>query len=260
MRRPPLPPAAHRPTVTALGLGLAAAAALASCGGGSSAGSTTYQPSLGSGGWLVIDLRAGTATAVISDPGIGSVTALVLKRLDGVSFLGVTEVSKGQWSTLMGSAPWAELTAASLADGASVDPARPANNISFDQAQAFAAALAARTGLAMGLPSVGQYQEAVGAGPFPWGAASDAATVSAYASVTDTSASVGHLRAVGAATASNGFYDLIGNVREWTAAGAAFGGSSFDSLASIRATPLVATVDPAVSHPLYGLRIACALP
>jgi len=261
MRIPPAPARARiRPRPGPGSGALVCAVVLAACGGGGSSGTTTYQPSIGSGGWLVISLVDGSATAVIADPGIGSSTTLVLKRLDGTSFLGVTEVSKGQWSTLMGSAPWSDLTSAMLGDGASTDPARPANNISLVSAQAFVTALAARTSLGTSLPTVGQYQEAVGSGPFPWGAASDPATVSAYASVTDTSATVGHLRAVGTATASNGFYDLIGNVREWTAAGSAYGGSSFDSLDSIRNAPLVDTVDPTISHPLYGLRVACAVP
>jgi hypothetical protein len=259
--RPPSPVrarAARRRSATVIAI--SCAVALAACGGGGSSGSTTYQPSIASGSWLVINLVNGSATAVIDDPGIGSPTSLVLKRLDGSTFLGVTEVSKGQWSTLMGTVPWSDVTSAMLGDGASTDPARPANNISFDQAQAFVAALATLTSLGISLPTVGQYQEAVGSGPFPWGAASDPATVSAYASVTDTSAAVGHLRAVGTATASNGLYDIIGNVREWTTAGSAFGGSSFDSLDSIKSTPLVETVDPSVSHPLYGLRVACAVP
>ena len=248
------------PRRSPVAIALISTAILGGCGGGGSSGTTTFQPSIGDGTWLVVDLVDGRSTAVVDDPGIGSPTTLVLIRLDGTTYLGVTEISKGQWSTLMGTAPWSELTSDLLGDGASGDPGRPANNISLDQAQAFATALAQLTNLGMSLPTAAQYQEAVGSGPFPWGSATDPATVAAYASVTETSATVGHLRAVGTATASNGMYDLIGNVREWTTAGTAFGGSSFDSLDSIRTTPLVATVDPSTSHPLYGLRIACAVP
>jgi hypothetical protein len=230
---------------------------IASCGGGGSAGTTNYQPSIGSGSWLVIDLDTGTATAVVADPGIGTATTLVLARLDTNTFLGVTEISKGQWTTVMGTAPWSDITPQILGDGASADPARPANNISFNQAQAFIAAMGVLTRLSLTLPTVAQYREAIGSGPWPWGSATDAATVGPFASVTDTSAAVGILRSVGSATPANGFYDIIGNVREWTTAGTAFGGSSLDSLDSILASPELQTVGPAISHPLYGLRLAC---
>jgi hypothetical protein len=229
----------------------------ASCGGGGSSGTTNYQPSIGNGSWLVIDLTTGSTTAVESDPGIGSATTLVLARLDANAFIGVTEISKGQWTTVMGTAPWSDITPQILGDGASGDPARPANNISFTEAQAFIAAIRALTRLSATLPTAAQYQEAIGPGPWPWGSATDAATVGPFASVTDTSATVGILRAVGTATPANGFYDIIGNVREWTTAGTAFGGSSLDSLKSIQASPEIQTVGPTISHPLYGLRLAC---
>jgi len=246
--------------VRALGVLTATFILLGSCGGGGgSSGTTDYQPSIAAGNWLIIDLSTGATTAVLSDPGVGTTTKLVVKRLDSTSFLGVTEVSKGQWTTIMGTAPWADITTQILADGASEDPGRPANNISYMDAQAFIAAVSSRTHLSVSLPTPAQYEEAVGAGPWPWGSATDAATVGQYASVTDTSTTVGHLVAVGTSTPVNGLYDIIGNVREWTTAGTAFGGSSFDTLDSIKATPLVNTVGTTTEHPLYGLRLACAV-
>jgi len=242
-----------------LGLLLVSLWLVTSCGGGGSSGTTNYQPSIGSGSWLVIDLNAGTSTAVETDPGFGTATTLVLAKLDTNTFLGVTEISKGQWTTVMGTAPWSDITAQILGDGASEDPSRPANNISYVQAQAFIGALSTRTRLSASLPTSAQYQEAVGTGPWPWGSATDAATVGPFASVMDTSAAVGKLRSVGTATPVNGFCDIIGNVREWTTTGSAFGGSSLDSLDSIRTSPEIQTVGPTINHPLYGLRVACAV-
>jgi len=254
--RHPLP-AASRNLLILLG---ALAVAVTSCGGGgTNSASTTFSPSISNGQYIIVDLNSGATTVSVTNPGIGTATTLVLARLDTNTFLGVTEISKGQWTTVMGTAPWADISAQILGDGASEDPSRPANNISFDQAQSFIVTISTRTHLGAALPTVAQYQEAIGTGPWPWGTATDAATVGPYASVMDTNATVGKLRAVGTATPANGFYDIIGNVREWTTTGTAFGGSSLDSLDSIRASPEIQTVGPTVSHPLYGLRVACAV-
>jgi formylglycine-generating enzyme required for sulfatase activity len=236
-------------------LAVAAVLAVVGCEGTAGA-SSTYQPGLSHGTYLLVSLVDGAVTTAVADPGLGGPTRLVLRHV-GAQFLGVTEVTKGQWQTVMGSQPWSTVPTEVCPAASADDVLQPACAISREQAVLFTVRVSGLSGLPLSLPSLATYQALSGALAFPWGDASDVATVGRYASVRETAARVGVLHEVGVAEPTGGFYDLIGNVREWTADDGAYGGSSLDNLAAIQAMPVITTVAPVIAHPLYGLRIAC---
>jgi formylglycine-generating enzyme required for sulfatase activity len=232
------------------------ASTFAGCGASPASASSTFQPSLSHSTYLMLSLPDGAVTTSVDDPGLGSAGILVLRHL-GDHFLGVTEVTKGQWLAVMGTRPWSTVPASAFPEASQDDPLQPACAISQEQAQSFAARLAGATGLPISLPALATYQDVLAGAMFPWGNAADLATVARFASVRETAATAGILHEAGASEATDGFYDLIGNVREWTAEGGAFGGSSLDNLAVIQASPVVMTVSAAIAHPLDGLRVSC---
>jgi formylglycine-generating enzyme required for sulfatase activity len=126
--------------------------------------------------------------------------------------LGQTEITKGQWDAVMGTALWAELPAV-LAD-----PLTPATAMNLDHIQTFIAALNELTGEHFRLPTEAEWEYACRAGTtteYYFGDSTD--NMSDYAWWEEKSLSVGtdHAQAVAQLLPNNfGLYDMTGNVWE----------------------------------------------
>jgi len=92
-------------------------------------------------------------------------------------------MTKGQWRAVMGTQPWTAVPDSICPQALGDDPLQPACNVSRTDALQCAAQLATMTGLPFSLPSSATYQALLGGSPFPWGSATDVATVSPFASV-----------------------------------------------------------------------------
>lgn len=275
----------HLTWVAAPGL-LALLALLAGCGGGGGgAGQLAADVAATQAEFQVLDLDTGTVKPAASIAGLATDQTyrgryLVVNRLpeQGSSvgqapgtyaaqgdetlhqttqppcYVGVFELTRGQWRHITGSEPWTTLQPASLASG--TDDALPACGISFEQAVAGLAAARAR-GLDLRLPDDDTWEAIArhGGGVFPWGDARDAATVGAAAVVGETLGGTDGPRPVGGrAAAPSGCYDLVGNVAEWSAAGNLRGGSWADTLSLARPAN-IREADPDVAYATAGLRV-----
>jgi formylglycine-generating enzyme required for sulfatase activity/serine/threonine protein kinase len=116
-------------------------------------------------------------------------------------FIQTTETTQAQWEALMGVREFEH-------EGAD----RPAERVTWDEAQQFMKKLAQRTGMRASLPTEAEWEVACRAGaPTRWYTGSDAAKVSTIAWVGRTETSpVARLR-----PNTLGLYDTCGNVWEW---------------------------------------------
>ncbi len=258
-----LPHVPTRSTAIALALMLTSGSFfITGCGGGSSSTSTNT-PSPFSGTYLTVSLSSGvyspSSTRSLATPSLvgTSRTALTdppdtitFQRLSNGSYLAITEITRYQWTLVMGTTPWS-IVPSSL-QGTATDSRLPANNLSRDDAVSFASAVAARCSLAVRVPAMVDYQAAYGGAghDFPW--TSGVAGV-AYSTVRESNSS--GPTAVSTYDEVRGFYDLIGNVREWTTGGQLVGGGWLDNLNVSGLNKPMLTVDPDVRHPLAGLRL-----
>lgn len=231
------------------------------CGGGS-ASSSTNTPSPFSATYLTVSLTTGVyspSTTRLAPLTTGTVTTkalsdpadtIVFKRLTNGSYLATTEVTRYQWTLVMGTTPWVGVS--SSIQGSSSDTQLPASNISRDDATAFAAAVATRCSLAAKVPTVPDFQDAFGGAghDYPWSGALTATTVATLRESGTTGPT-----AVGTYVEINGFYDLVGNVREWTLDGHLVGGGWLDNAAVAKLSKAMLTVDPDIRHPLSGVRL-----
>lgn len=232
------------------------------CGGGSSS-SSTNTPSPFSGTYLTISLSTGvyspSSTRSLSlTPTLGTSgsslpdppDSITFQRLANGSYLAITEITRYQWTLVMGTAPWSSVP--SSLQGSSSDSLLPANNLSLDDANAFAAAVATRCSLSVRVPALADYQSAYG-GPgreYPW----DSGISGANFSTVRESGTSGPTR-IATHDSVRGFYDLVGNVREWTTGGQLVGGGWLDNLSVTGISKAMLSVDPDVRHPVCGIRL-----
>ena len=177
-------------------------------------------------------------------------------------WMGVFEVTEGQWKRLAGSEPWTAVRPQSLLGSAALGSDRdrtPAVGLSFQTATAGIAAAAQRLGRGLALPDPVQWEYACRAGAtgsFAWGESRDEAVIRRHAVVGEVLDGVGGARVVGSLTANAfGFYDLHGNAWEFTSDGALRGGSWRDTLAQARCANRGPELDRETAHPLVGLRL-----
>ena len=271
----------------------ATALALAACGGPDlkvGAGDTNNGTLAGGNGaiaeqlapYQVLDLANGTATTATAVPDlftnpVYTTTKMVFRRVHGLSsdyFLGVFELSQGQWKTLSGgSTPWAAIPASVVPAPAAgtVTDQLPAYNISYSLVVSTVATWNKTAVGQLGLPSLAQWQFACAAGSDPafwsWGTSTDPAVISKYANVNlytmpPTSLQPQPAPEVVGKLLPNafGFYDMQGNVWEWTEPGPHIcGGSWHDSVEQAR-TDNIAGSDTCVvttetQHALIGARL-----
>lgn len=177
-----------------------------------------------------------------------------------VYFLAVFELTQAQWTALGGSSHWTLAEAA--AGGGVVDGRAPAYNLDRGTVETVVSAYGSGRGYRLGLPSDRQWEYACRAGgttAFSWGDGIDIATdVKPNAVVFETLDGVQGPRTADGTRAANalGFYDMAGNVWEWTSGGDGTirGGSWNDSLPMARSANKV-DLDYTTRHPLVGARL-----
>ena len=186
-----------------------------------------------------------------------SATSATLPRF----YVGVFEVTQGQWSRLGGSDTWTAVTT-TLVGPSAVVAEKPAFGLSWSGITTTLSAYNSGKTISLALPSDAQWEKACRAGSsslFAWGDARDDATVTTYAQVWETSAGALGPRAVGSKTANAGIlYDMHGNVWEWTSSQYVRGGSWRDTLPQARAANRH-DLDIDTNHPLVGARLVLSL-
>lgn len=227
-----------------------------------------------SSAYLIIDLSTGSRSTAntVSDLSTNAAyrdNLLVFRRVtDGAnqSWLGVFEVTQAQWSRLAnGATPWTTVPSAQVGTSA-ISATMPAFNLSYEDITAGLALWNAGRTLQFAVPTDAEWSAAAGSATWAWGASGDRATVEANAAVFETQDGTVGPHAVGERAANaRGFYDLAGNVWEWTSPGTYIhGGSWHDPLSAAMSANHVGVIDggimSATEHALIGVRLAVRLP
>jgi formylglycine-generating enzyme required for sulfatase activity len=282
-----------RSTARLLAYALLVAAALGGCN--SSSSNLSQDLGIELGDYAVVDLSSGSVQSYVSIPDlltnpayrtslmvfkavpagscvIGQAPSTFGAQVDEVQqaitvgrfYIGVFEVTQGQWTLIAGAAstPWTSALAQSVAGAGAISPTKPAFALSRDAVTAALGAANARFPFPAGMPTGAQWEYACRAGTstvFSWGdlGSTPSATASSYAVVNETSQGVLGPQPVGSlAPNAFGLYDMLGNVWEWTTDGngSIRGGSWRDSLAQARSANKVA-LDQATAHVLVGVRL-----
>lgn len=271
------------------GILAASALVLPSCSG---SGGVSQSVGVFTAPFLVVDLASGVLETRVSIPDLTSnavyqTSKLVFRRVEAGSgvqgstandfaaqasevpqasvtvpiyFLAVFELTQAQWTALGGTSQWTLAEAA--AGGGVVSPRAPAYNLDRSTIETVVSSYSAGRSFLLTLPSDQQWEHACRAGStaaFSWGDGLDIATeVKPHAVVFETLDGVQGPRVADGSRMANalGFYDLAGNVWEWTSDGTGIirGGSWNDSLPMARSANKV-DLDFTTRHPLVGARL-----
>ncbi|MBA3698361.1 MAG: formylglycine-generating enzyme family protein [Planctomycetes bacterium] len=274
--------------ILALGVAGVATMALSSCGGGGS--NLTQDLGAVLGEFQILDLTTGViesrtvvldldtnadyrstkmvfrAVAGGSGP-VGSAPTAFGYQIDEVQgttsvqryYLGVFEVTRDQWTALAGTTPWTGFSA-SMVGTAAVD--KPASGMSHDEVVTMLTTWNAAQVNDLALPTEAQWEYACRAtttGSFAWGEDRSDGVVDDYAVVSETAGGISGPRVVGGRVPNAfGFFDMHGNVWEFTTTDSIRGGSWRDSLPAARSANRKA-LDQITGHPLVGLRLILSL-
>ena len=160
---------------------------------------------------------------------------------------------------------WTTISTAQVGSAA-IGTGLPAFNLSYENISTALSSWNTSRSLRLIVPTDSLWNAAAGSGTWSWGNANDRATIEAHAAVFETQDGTTGPRAVGdRAVNALGFYDLSGNVWEWTAPGVVIrGGSWHDPLAAAALTNRVGiadgNIDSLTAHALIGVRLAVELP
>lgn len=230
--------------------------------------------------YQILDLTTGQASSAAAVTDLFTnrayiTTQMVFRRVHAGTgtdyFLGVFELTQGQWQQLAGgSTPWTQVpTGVVPAAPNGTDASRlPAYNLSYTLVTSTLAAFNKTARAQLSLPTLTQWQtaDAAGsAGPWSWGA--DPAGSTSYANLLRSNlpplnqASQPGLAVVGSLLPNAfGFYDMEGNVWEWTDPGPHLcGGSWLDGVAQARIDNVAGTdtcvVTTQTQQALIGARL-----
>ena len=238
---------------------------LGGCGGGD--GTLADDVAVLTSPFVVLNLsdRTYTMRLAIDDLATGAAyrdNLVVFRRVtvgSNESFVAVFELSQAQWSHIAGTTPWSTVDP-SVVPAVGVAGDRPAFNIDYDSASLAMSQFVLPAGR-IDLPTAAEWTAACGVtSGWSIGANPDVVQFKQAAVVRETASSAGGPQPVGARAANSmGFYDLHGNVWEWTKPGDVIrGGSWHDPAWSSRAEIAVGTaqgMDTLIPHALVGVRL-----
>jgi formylglycine-generating enzyme required for sulfatase activity len=270
------------------------------CGGhSSSSGAPPPPPPPPPANYRVLDLTLGTlAAATVAAPDLANAqfktTSIVFHRVPAGTmqrgaaaaslgaqadetqtivpvaeyWLAVFELTQAQWQALAGAndAPWTRLAPAGVVGGGAIAADRPAYGLSATAVIGALSAYSANRPFQLVLPSDDQWEYACRAGTvtlFSWGDSLDPAVAGLYAVARETASGPAGPKAVGGRQPNAfGFYDMLGNVREWTIGAAPIlrGGAWSDNLVLCRSANLFRSVDQDSRYALAGARLVLVAP
>jgi formylglycine-generating enzyme required for sulfatase activity len=173
-------------------------------------------------------------------------------------YIGVFEVTQGQWQLLTGTTPWTTVNPPSVVGGIIANPDAPAFNIDYNSAVQAISTFNANLGVQFDLPTDVQWEfacRAGSAGLFSWGSSRSDLVAQNHAYVAETVVGVAGPHIVGSKAANGlGLFDMHGNVWEMTKGGSIRGGSWSDTLPQARCANKI-VLDPRRKHGLVGLRL-----
>jgi len=237
------------------------------------------------GSYLVLELDKKTVTAVDATTAmaaIGRVDRVVFRRLPVVSavlgetsvfaesnegqrtvsigpiYIGLCEITRGQWERLAGDRPWESLPT-NLVGALDADERLPAVGITYDSVTNATASMSAGRSFTLRLPTNHEWEAICRGGTasrFSWGDAATQAQAQTRAWVWETVGGMSGPHVVaGKEPNPFGLYDCHGNVWEWTVGREIRGGSWRDSIHLARSANRVFLDHPNVRHPLVGVRL-----